>query len=79
MLIFPETTLPEGRRIVDRVLDNIRTARPLPAVPQFFYTCSAGIAVLERGDTARSIYSRADTALYEAKHAGRDRIAASLR
>lgn len=79
MLIFPETTLPEGRKIVGRVLDNIRTARPLAAVPQFFYTCSAGIAVLERGDTARSIYSRADTALYEAKHSGRDRIAVSLR
>jgi len=79
MLIFPQTTLPEGRKIVDRVLDNIRTARPLAAVPQFFYTCSAGIAVLERGDTARSIYSRADAALYEAKNSGRDRIAVSLR
>ncbi len=79
MLIFPETTLPEGRKIVDRVLDNIRTARPLAAVPQFFYTCSAGIAVLERGDSARTLYSRADAALYEAKHSGRDRIAVSLR
>jgi len=79
MLIFPETTLPEGRKIVDRVLDKVRTARPLPSAPQFFYTCSAGIAVLEPGDTARSLYSRADAALYEAKHAGRDRIAASLR
>jgi diguanylate cyclase (GGDEF)-like protein len=79
MLIFPETTLPEGRRIVNRVLENIRTARPLAAAPQFFYTCSAGIAVLERGDTARSLYARADAALYAAKHSGRDRIAVSLR
>ena len=79
MLIFPDTTLPEGRNIVDRVLEKVRAARPLASMPQFFYTCSAGIAVLERGDTARSLYARADAALYEAKHSGRDRIAVSLR
>ncbi len=79
MLIFPETTLPVGRQIVDRVLDTIRVSRPLQMVPMFSYTCSAGIAALERGDTARALYSRADAALYEAKHSGRDRIAVSLR
>ncbi|WP_275785032.1 GGDEF domain-containing protein [Pararhizobium gei] len=79
MLIFPDTNLPEGRKVVDRLLEKIRTARPLEASPQFFYTCSAGIAVVERGDTARALYSRADSALYEAKHSGRDRIAVSLR
>lgn len=79
MLIFPETTLPQCRGIVDRVLEKIRTARPLEMAPLFSYTCSAGIAAVEKGDTARSIYSRADAALYDAKHSGRDRIAVSLR
>ena len=37
------------------------------------WTCSAGIAVGEPGETADAIIARADRALYEAKTAGRDR------
>ncbi|GGY61856.1 hypothetical protein GCM10011613_01630 [Cellvibrio zantedeschiae] len=40
----------------------------------FFQTCSIGIATLNAGDTADSLLSRADKALYEAKHAGRNRF-----
>jgi diguanylate cyclase (GGDEF)-like protein len=36
-------------------------------------TCSAGIASLESGATPETLVARADTALYEAKTAGRDR------
>lgn len=79
MLIFPETTLAEGEWIIDRVLETVRTARPLLSVPLFSYTCSAGIAALEPGETAREIYSRADAALYDAKHSGRDRMAVGVR
>lgn len=79
MLIFPETTLAEGEWIIDRVLETVRTARPLLSVPLFSYTCSAGIAALEPGETAREIYSRADAALYDAKHSGRDRMAVGAR
>ncbi len=79
MLIFPETTLAEGEWIIDRVLETVRTARPLLSVPLFSYTCSAGIAALEPGETAREIYSRADAALYDAKHSGRDRMAVGSR
>ncbi len=79
MLIFPETTLAEGEWIIDRVLETVRTARPLLSVPLFSYTCSAGIAALEPGETTREIYSRADAALYDAKHSGRDRMAVGAR
>ncbi|WP_455270195.1 GGDEF domain-containing protein [Rhizobium herbae] len=79
MLIFPETTLAEGEWIVDRVLETVRTARPLLSVPLFSYTCSAGIAALQPGETAKEIYSRADAALYDAKHSGRDRMAVGAR
>lgn len=37
-------------------------------------TVSAGLTLLVPGDTAESIYSRADTALYEAKHSGRNKV-----
>ncbi|WP_428426199.1 GGDEF domain-containing protein [Pararhizobium sp.] len=79
MLIFPETSLAEGEWIVDRVLETVRTARPLLSVPLFSYTCSAGIAALQPGETAKEIYSRADAALYDAKHSGRDRMAVGAR
>lgn len=37
-------------------------------------TVSAGIAGYRRGETLSQLLSRADSALYEAKHAGRDRV-----
>ncbi|KQY34040.1 MULTISPECIES: GGDEF domain-containing protein [Rhizobium/Agrobacterium group] len=79
MLIFPQTTLAEGEWIIDQVLETVRTARPLLSAPLFSYTCSAGIAALRPGETAKEIYSRADAALYDAKHSGRDRMAVGAR
>jgi diguanylate cyclase (GGDEF)-like protein len=40
-------------------------------------TCSAGIATSESADSAEGIIARADSALYEAKAAGRDRACVS--
>ena len=41
----------------------------LPAV-----TISLGYTSLAAGDTALSLFARADNALYDAKHAGRNRV-----
>ncbi|WP_352837408.1 diguanylate cyclase [Mesorhizobium sp. M0296] len=40
----------------------------------FGYSFSAGIAAAQRGDTIDDVLARADTALYSAKMAGRNRI-----
>jgi diguanylate cyclase (GGDEF)-like protein len=74
MLILPDTTLAQSEMIVDRILQSVRGARPIQAMPGFSYTCSAGLVELRPGETAREIYSRADAALYMAKHTGRDRL-----
>jgi diguanylate cyclase (GGDEF)-like protein len=76
MLVLPDTSLAEGEAIVDRVLQAIRHARPIRAMPSFSYTCSAGLVELHTGETAREIYSRADAALYVAKQTGRDQLKA---
>jgi len=74
MLVLPDTTLEQGEKIVDRVLEHVRVARPLCDLPDFSYTCSAGLAELKAGDTVQQLYARADEALYIAKQSGRDRL-----
>lgn len=48
------------------VLDRLRSSGSWP--------CSVGVTAFEPGDTAESLFSRADRALYLAKTAGRDRV-----
>lgn len=74
MLILPDTTISEGNRILDRLLEKIRSARPLENIPEFFYTCSVGLAEYRDGDSVSDLYARADQALYLAKRDGRDRV-----
>ena len=44
MLILPDTTISEGNRILDRLLEKVRSSRPLENIPEFFYTCSVVLA-----------------------------------
>lgn len=74
MLILPDTTISEGNRILDRLLERVRSSRPLENIPEFFYTCSVGLAEYRDGDTVSDLYARADQALYLAKRDGRDQV-----
>lgn len=64
VVVFPDTRLEESTVVVER----------LRAVVPRGQTCSAGIAVFHKGDTADGIVGRADQALYRAKNSGRDRV-----
>jgi len=55
--------------------NRVATALRRERDPDWRLTISAGIAVLTADDTVTSLTSRADDALYAAKHAGRDRAA----
>ena len=59
-----------------RTMKNVLDAQRGPE-PKLEYTLSIGIAELQLGDDAVSWAQRADTALYAAKHAGRDQIICS--
>ncbi len=74
LLVLPDTSTAAAELIVERMLAAIRSSRPLKEKADFRYTFSAGIATAQVGDTVTDVLRRADTALYSAKMAGRNRI-----
>ncbi|MFB9449102.1 GGDEF domain-containing protein [Dactylosporangium vinaceum] len=65
IVMLPDATRDAAHQIIDRM----RAATPLGQ------TFSAGVATLAPGEHSDELLVRADAALYEAKRAGRDRVA----
>ena len=74
MLLFPNIEPTAITHIVSRVLEMVRAAAPLPDVPGFSYTCSAGVALLQPELDAIENIRQADRAVYAAKANGRNRL-----
>ena len=62
----------------NRILESIREVKVDFQGQTLSVSVSIGLACLDKGDTATSIFDRADTALYEAKNSGRDQIQLSV-
>lgn len=76
LLIMPDTTLGEAMTASERVRDAVqRAAIPHPDGIGGLLTVSIGLAA-DHGEAA-ALLARADTALYEAKHDGRNRVIAA--
>ena len=69
-VILPESTFAEAQQLYDRLLAAI-SSRPLAGGESV--SASAGLAELEREDDSRSLFQRADEALYRAKGDGKGR------
>lgn len=69
LILCFDTDLEHSRQLAERLLEGIRQHR-FPC--QEHITASAGLATLAPGDTVESLVQRADDALYQAKHNGRD-------
>ncbi len=74
MVLLPNTALGDAVPVIERVMEIVRLASPLPQSPPFAYRCSAGLAAYSPGETSEAFYARADAALYAAKAGGKDRI-----
>ncbi len=77
LAVLPETDAQGALMVAERIRSEMRRAR-FNGVEDRAVTASVGIAVLdpERGDEVdvQGLVGQADTALYAAKHAGRDRV-----
>lgn len=75
IVICPEATLEEGRQLANRLRELITSATSRTGTTAGV-TASFGVATLpEHGKTGAALLAAADAALYEAKAAGRDRVA----
>jgi diguanylate cyclase (GGDEF)-like protein len=77
LLLMPETTLPEAMAAVERVRRAVREHDWDRHVPGLKVSLSAGVCAHDGMPQATPTLERADRALYEAKHAGRDRVVAA--
>jgi len=69
--LLPETGLDGARRCATRLQEVLATEKFESGIQVTF---SAGVAVYRHGETIEQTLSRADDALYRAKHAGRNRV-----
>lgn len=77
LLLMPETTLAEATDAVERIRGAVRDHDWARRVPGLKVSLSAGVCEHDGMPLATSTLERADRALYQAKHAGRDRVVAA--
>ncbi|WP_051534774.1 GGDEF domain-containing protein [Deefgea rivuli] len=71
LVVCPATELPEAAKLAEKLRASIANA-VWPS--HIVVTCSCGVATREEGEEFSSLIKRADDALYQAKHAGRNRV-----
>jgi diguanylate cyclase (GGDEF)-like protein len=74
LLVFPDTDDKSAARILERLRVMIAELDWSAFSPDMRVTISAGVASLRDDENSDSILARADSALYDAKARGRDRI-----
>jgi len=77
LLVMPATAPTQGMATMERVRLALRTASFDDIVPGLKITFSAGVAECGGEHDLEAAIARADAAMYEAKHGGRDRIVAA--
>lgn len=75
ILLLPVTPAVEAARVVERLRVQCADAATWASHPQLRVTFSAGLSVRIGNESTKEVIARADTALYQAKHSGRNRLA----
>jgi diguanylate cyclase len=73
VLMLPDTPLDEAQAVLVRLQRSLSAALFNHEGKDVFVTFSAGVTLYRAGETLESALDRADVALYEAKHTGKNR------
>lgn len=73
VLMLPNTPLDEAQAVLTRLQRSLSAALFMHEGKDVFVTFSAGITLYRPGETLEVALDRADVALYEAKHTGKNR------
>lgn len=74
VMLLPGTALPDAMRLADKVREAVtKLGFHFRGVPVSI-TVSGGVTALQDGDEADAAFDRADSAMYKAKEAGRNRV-----
>lgn len=76
-MLLPETPLADALAIAERLRQSVAVATVAHDGRSITFTTSVGVAALRAGDSLEQLIARADAALYDAKHAGRNRVVAA--
>jgi diguanylate cyclase (GGDEF)-like protein len=72
-IVLNGTDLEGALLLAERIRKNVEALR-IDSLKDVHITLSLGVAILQERDNARSLFERADSALYEAKKSGRNRV-----
>lgn len=76
-IILPDYDLLAGGKKSEELMARIRKEAVIAGQNEIRFTVSVGVAQLKEGESTDELMKRADQALYEAKHGGRDRAVLS--
>ena len=77
LLILTATSPESAEGALERVRAAVAAADWAGIAPGLNVTQSIGVASFRKGENIEQLLHRADSALYQAKHAGRDRVVTS--
>ena len=78
-ILLPEADTEVATLVAERLRETIAASRIATPVGPLSVTVSCGVATRVGTETVEAMFDRADTALYQAKNAGRNRVAVACR
>ncbi|MBX0328125.1 response regulator [Oscillochloris sp. ZM17-4] len=79
VVLMPETDEQGAFNVLDAIRERFAQVRHRSGDAEFSVTLSGGVSSLQSSDDATTLSESADTALYQAKHHGRDQIVLATR
>ena len=74
LIVLRRCDASRGRRVAESVRHNVAASQIATAIGEVPVTVSLGVAEWAADEDFNAVFARADRALYDAKHSGRDRV-----